>query len=71
MSSSEVADHKSSDPESLNFWLLSVDGELTLPKDEHVDVEAEMRNRLRSSQGHWDDAEESKLNENLYGWWLR
>ena len=60
----------SSHPDSLNFWMLSIDGELTLPKDEHVDVEAEMRNRLRSTQLHWDDAEEKKLDANLYGWWL-
>jgi hypothetical protein len=60
----------SSDPESLNFWLLSIDGELTLPKDENVDVEAEMRNRLRENQGYWNDTEEKKLDSNLYKWWL-
>lgn len=54
----------------LNFWLLSKDGELMLPKDEHVDVEAEMRRRLQSDQLHWDDTEEKKLDANLYGWWL-
>ncbi|KAH7355268.1 ubiquitin-protein ligase-like protein [Rhexocercosporidium sp. MPI-PUGE-AT-0058] len=57
------------DPDSLNFWLLSIDGEM-LPKDEHVDVEAEMRNRIRMSQGHWNDSEEKKLDSNLYSWWL-
>jgi hypothetical protein len=70
-SPSEATDRNSSDPDSLNFWLLSIDGELTLPKDEHVDVEAEMRHRLQSSQGHWDEVEEKKLDSNLYGWWLR
>ena len=55
---------------SLNFYMLSIDGELTLPKDENVDVEAEMRNRLRNSGTAWNDAEEKKLDENLYGWWL-
>ncbi|KAF4634102.1 hypothetical protein G7Y89_g3995 [Cudoniella acicularis] len=58
------------DPDSLNFWLLSIDGELTLPKDEHVDVEAEMRHRLQNSQGFWNEAEENKLESNLYKWWL-
>ncbi|KAH7411314.1 ubiquitin-protein ligase-like protein [Cadophora sp. MPI-SDFR-AT-0126] len=58
------------DPDSLNFWLLSIDGEMTLPKDEHVDVEAEMRSRIRQSQGHWDDSEEKNLDSNLYNWWL-
>ncbi|CZT06811.1 probable ASI3 Putative integral membrane E3 ubiquitin ligase, role in negative regulation of amino acid uptake [Rhynchosporium agropyri] len=59
------------DPDSLNFWLLSIDGELTLPKDEHVDVEAEMRSRLRQTPGQWyDSEEEQKLDSNLYNWWL-
>jgi Zinc finger, C3HC4 type (RING finger) len=56
------------DPDSLQFWLLNPDGELTLPKDEHVDVEAEMRNRL--NQGSWDDTDDNKLESHLYGWWL-
>jgi hypothetical protein len=60
----------STDPDSLNFWMLSIDGELTLPKDEHVDVEAEMRKRQRDSGAGWDDQEEKKLEANLYGWWL-
>ncbi|EPE34958.1 hypothetical protein GLAREA_10653 [Glarea lozoyensis ATCC 20868] len=60
----------STDPESLNFWLLSLDGELTLPKDDHVDVEAEMRNRIRTSDGSWNDAQEEQLGSQLYKWWL-
>lgn len=59
------------DPDSLNFWLLSIDGDLTLPKNEHVDVEAEMRTRLQESQGYWNDSEEKKLDSNLYSWWLK
>lgn len=66
----DVKPPDSSDPDSLNFWLLSIDGELTLPKDENVDVEAEMRNRLREHQGYWNDTEERKLDSNLYKWWL-
>ena len=66
----DVKPPDSSDPDSLNFWLLSIDGELTLPKDENVDVEAEMRNRLRENQGYWNDTEERKLDSNLYQWWL-
>ena len=68
--STETKRKDSTDPDSLNFWLLSIDGELTLPKDEHVDVEAEMRKRLQNSETPWSDAEEKKLEENLYGWWL-
>ncbi|CAG8954780.1 hypothetical protein HYFRA_00004705 [Hymenoscyphus fraxineus] len=57
-------------PESLNFWLLNMDGELTLPKDDHIDVEAEVRNRLRNNQGYWDDTQEDNLGSHLYKWWL-
>jgi hypothetical protein len=60
----------SADPDSLNFWMLSIDGDLVLPKDDHVDVEAEMRRRLRADEAHWDDSEEKKLDSNLYSWWL-
>ena len=58
------------DPDSLNFWMLSIDGELTLPKDEHVDVEVEMRKRLKDSGDFWDDSQEKQLDANIYGWWL-
>ncbi|TVY13410.1 hypothetical protein LARI1_G007809, partial [Lachnellula arida] len=64
---SEKAQPEKTEPDSLQFWLLRSDGELTLPKDEHVDVEAEMRNRLKDTQGYTD---ESKLESHLYGWWL-
>lgn len=68
--SSETKPEEKDAPDLLNFWLLSNDGELTLPKDDHVDVEVEMRRRLQSDQLHWDEAEEKKLDANLYGWWL-
>ncbi|KAG9232799.1 ubiquitin-protein ligase-like protein [Amylocarpus encephaloides] len=58
------------DPDTLNFWLLNIDGELTLPKDDHVDVEREMRNRLQNREGKWGDAQEEKLGGQLYKWWL-
>lgn len=67
---SEDPKPEKNDPESLKFWLLSLDGELTLPKDDHVDVEAELRNRLRNNQSSWNDQDENKLESHLYGWWL-
>jgi len=67
---SEAPKPGNNDPDSLKFWLLSLDGELTLPKDEHVDVEAELRNRLRNNQSSWNDQDENKLESHLYGWWL-
>ncbi|KAI9736375.1 MAG: hypothetical protein M1818_006108 [Claussenomyces sp. TS43310] len=57
-------------PDNLEFWLLGPDGELVLPKDEHVDVEAEMRRRLKGDKPQWDNVDEQKLQSNLYGWWL-
>lgn len=69
-SETEAKRKDSTDPDSLNFWMLSLDGELTLPKDEHVDVEAEMRKRQGGDRAHWDEQEEKKLDANLYGWWL-
>lgn len=56
-------DKEASKPqEELKFWLIGKNGEMTLPVDGKVDVEAEMRNRL-----HGQDARD--LDEDLYGWW--
>ncbi|KUJ06900.1 ubiquitin-protein ligase-like protein [Mollisia scopiformis] len=69
-SQAETQTPDSSDPDSLKFYLLSIDGELTLPRDDHVDVEAEMRETLRRKRGEWNQAEEKNLDSNLYNWWL-
>lgn len=58
------------DPDSLQFWLLNPDGELTLPQDEHVDVEAETRKRMKKTQASWTATDENNLESHLYGWWL-
>ncbi|KAM3069409.1 hypothetical protein ACMFMG_005515 [Clarireedia jacksonii] len=58
------------DPNTLNFWLLNIDGELTLPKDENVDVEMEIRRRLET-QDHSKGSRENELDSHLYQWWLR
>jgi hypothetical protein len=60
----------SNDPDSLNFWLLSIDGDLTISKEEHTDVEAEIRNQLRSKQASWTESDEKNLDSKLYRWWL-
>lgn len=54
---------------TLNFWLLGSDGELRLPKDDHVDVEVEIRNRLKMGQRTWGATDEERLNDTLYSWW--
>lgn len=66
----ETTTPDNSDPNSLNFYSLSIDGDWTPPRDEHVDVESEMRERLRRSRGEWNQAEERNLDSNLYNWWL-
>ena len=56
-------------PEELKFWLLSDEGEISLPKDENVDVEYETKKRLELVSEGWGEEEERKLDSNLYGWW--
>ncbi|KAL8806067.1 MAG: hypothetical protein Q9182_001599 [Xanthomendoza sp. 2 TL-2023] len=58
-----------SDQKSLEFWILSDDGVLSLPENDHVDVENETRKRLRSTTSHWGDREEKQLDSALYNWW--
>ncbi|KAG9246219.1 ubiquitin-protein ligase-like protein [Calycina marina] len=60
----------SSHPDPLNFWMLTIDGELTLPKDDNVDVEAETRRRMRLDGNPWNQGEEEKLDKKMYDWWL-
>ncbi|KAI9847067.1 MAG: hypothetical protein M1837_003185 [Sclerophora amabilis] len=55
--------------QELEFWLLSDDGELKLPEDRQVDVEAEMRRRLTRNHPRATNVDENTLDENIYGWW--
>ncbi|KFY97552.1 hypothetical protein V500_02022 [Pseudogymnoascus sp. VKM F-4518 (FW-2643)] len=64
-------DVKGPEPETLDFWLLNNEGELMLPPDDHVDVEVEMRRRLRGDNSRWSSRDEQQLDSNLYGWWLK
>lgn len=57
-------------PNSLEFWLLSDEGVLSLPEDDNVDVEAETKKRLQIVHEKWDDEEERALDSTLYGWWV-
>ena len=56
-------------PESLQFWLLSDEGEMSLPANDDVDVEYETKKRLRYDTEGWGEEDEAKLDTNLYGWW--
>lgn len=63
------APNQAQEPNMLEFWLLSDEGELSLPKDNNVDVEAETKKRLQMATDGWGEEEETKLDTNLYGWW--
>ena len=70
-SSSKVQEpvSQAAQPHSLEFWLLSDEGVLSLPANDNVDVEAETKKRLAYATDHWGEEEESKLDATLYGWW--
>lgn len=56
-------------PGSIDFWLLSDDGHLSLPKSDDVDVEHETKKRLQIAADRWGPEEERYLDSTLYGWW--
>ncbi|MCJ1283249.1 hypothetical protein MMC26_002577 [Xylographa opegraphella] len=54
---------------SLDFWLLSDDGVLSLPENDDVDVEFHTKRRQEMASRTWNEEEERKLDSNLYSWW--
>jgi hypothetical protein len=54
---------------TLDFWILSDDGEIRLPEDGDFDVELEMRKRERTNQMERSGLDEGWLDDRLYGWW--
>ncbi|KAJ6133883.1 hypothetical protein N7523_000205 [Penicillium sp. IBT 18751x] len=56
-------------PGSLDFWILTDEGELELPDNDDFDVELEMRKREGSSQLNQEEPDERRLDEKLYAWW--
>ncbi|KAH0557170.1 hypothetical protein GP486_005044, partial [Trichoglossum hirsutum] len=65
-----VSQESNEQPQTLEFWLISDEGILSLPNDESVDVEAEMRKRLSADGKTWGPEQEKDLDANIYGWWL-
>ncbi|KAE8356337.1 hypothetical protein BDV28DRAFT_127132 [Aspergillus coremiiformis] len=59
----------SKQPGSLDFWILTDTGELVLPADHEFDVETEMRKRERLNAMRWEQSDEQRLDDKLYGWW--
>ncbi len=72
----KVDDHKVSvqtgrqDDGLLDFWLVNENGQLMLPTDDHVDVELEMKKRLKGDNPRWSTRDDEQLDNNIYGWWL-
>ncbi|OXV10169.1 hypothetical protein Egran_02074 [Elaphomyces granulatus] len=56
-------------PPSLDFWILTDEGELELPGDNEFDVEKEMRKRENMNKSQWDETDENRLEAKLYNWW--
>lgn len=52
--------------DNLQFWMVGPDGDLGLPQDRNVDVEAEMR---RKHQRTGTYSTEEALGDNVYSWW--
>ncbi|KAL9630471.1 MAG: hypothetical protein Q9164_006399, partial [Protoblastenia rupestris] len=59
----------SQQPESLDFWLLSDDGTLSLPDDDNVDVAQETKRRMQLADDSQQPPSEEQLSSNLYDWW--
>lgn len=55
--------------ETIDFWILSDEGVLSLPENDDVDVEQEMKRRLNNENDRWGEEEEQTLNSRLYNWW--
>ncbi|THY36827.1 hypothetical protein D6D01_00143 [Aureobasidium pullulans] len=54
-----------------DFWLVSERGVLSLPEDGNVDVEDEMRKRLRAKGLPGAGIAEDAVDDDLYQWWKR
>ena len=55
--------------QTVDFWLLSDEGVLSLPENNNVDVELETKKRLGLSGSIRAEAEEERLDNTLYQWW--
>ena len=55
--------------DTMDFWILSDAGVLSLPENDDVDVEQEMKRRLKIENHRWGEEEEETLNSRVYDWW--
>ncbi|KAH9827955.1 ASI3 putative integral membrane E3 ubiquitin ligase [Teratosphaeria destructans] len=54
------------EPQGRDFWMVGPNGQLVVPQNDDVDVEAETRRR-RTAAGNYTG--EDSLSNQLYGWW--
>ena len=54
---------------TMDFWILSDEGVLSLPENDDVDVEQEMKRRLNNENERWGEEEEQTLDSRVYNWW--
>lgn len=65
-----AASHRDHPAERPSFWLVGDDGKISIAEDGNVDVEKEMRRRLRSANAGSDPTEEM-VDADLYSWWKK
>ncbi|KAF2772782.1 hypothetical protein EJ03DRAFT_380447 [Teratosphaeria nubilosa] len=53
-------------PQGRDFWMVGPNGQLVVPQNDDVDVEAETRRRLTAAGNYTG---EDSLSNQLYGWW--
>lgn len=62
-------DNTSKEKDYLDFWMISEDGVLSLPKSTEVDVEEETRVRMQRSDPLQNPPNEEQVAKRLYDWW--
>lgn len=58
-----------SQPQSMDFWILTDEGVLELPDNNEFDVEKEMRKREMIHNSSWGEQQETVFERKLYNWW--
>ena len=62
--------NQDSSPRELEFWILSDNGELALPRDDNIDVATETKRRLQMAERVWGPTQEEQLDSKLYSWFV-
>ena len=67
----EAQASSASESNTLDFWMLSDAGVLSLPENDDVDVEFHTKRRLEMASDNWGEEEEHQLDSRLYKWWAQ